>query len=69
MLRGQEPVRDPDAALRPHPDPQVELWAGVLHTFVDGLAAQLVNTPHGLGPGGARELLRALLEAVPGRAV
>ncbi|MET8870107.1 TetR family transcriptional regulator C-terminal domain-containing protein [Nonomuraea sp. NPDC004580] len=66
QLRGHEPDRDPDAALRPHPDPQVELWAAVLHTFVDGLAAQLVNTPDRLSGDDARRLLRALLEAVPG---
>ncbi|MCK2216996.1 hypothetical protein MF672_024845 [Actinomadura sp. ATCC 31491] len=43
------------------------LWAALLHTFVDGLAAQLVNTPGEVPGGTAGRLLRSLLEAVPSR--
>ncbi|TDE58873.1 TetR/AcrR family transcriptional regulator [Nonomuraea mesophila] len=64
-LRGHEPVRDPGQAMGPHPDPEVELWAALLHTFVDGLAAQLVNTPGQVPPATAAHLLRSLLRAVP----
>ncbi|WP_165977645.1 TetR/AcrR family transcriptional regulator [Nonomuraea diastatica] len=64
-LRGHEPVREPDQATAPHPDAQVELWAALLHTFVDGLAAQIVNTPGQVSAGTAGHLLRSLLRAVP----
>ncbi|MCF6476151.1 TetR family transcriptional regulator [Nonomuraea sp. MG754425] len=65
VLRGHDPVTDLGQALLPHPDAQVELWAGLLHTFVDGLASQLVNTPGQVPPAAAARLLRSLLEAVP----
>jgi AcrR family transcriptional regulator len=61
-LRGYEPVREPGQATLPHPDPQVELWAGLLHTFVDGLASQIMNTPGEMPAGTAAHLLRSLLE-------
>ncbi|WP_165974483.1 TetR/AcrR family transcriptional regulator [Nonomuraea deserti] len=64
-LRGHEPVRDPGQATAPHPDAEVELWAALLHTFVDGLAAQLMNTPSQVSAGTAGHLLRSLLRAVP----
>ncbi|MFG6196907.1 TetR/AcrR family transcriptional regulator [Nonomuraea sp. JJY05] len=64
-LRGHEPVREPGQATLPHPDAQVELWAAILHTFVDGLASQLMNTPGQVSAGTAAQLLRSLLEAVP----
>ncbi|WP_169789089.1 TetR/AcrR family transcriptional regulator [Nonomuraea candida] len=65
LLRGHEPAQDLDRAALPHPDPEVELWAALLHTFVDGLAAQIVNTPGQMPAGTAGRLLRALLRAVP----
>lgn len=46
-------------------DPEVDVWAPLLHTFVDGLASQLVNTPGEMPPDRARSLLRSLLSAVP----
>ncbi|MEE8868117.1 MAG: TetR/AcrR family transcriptional regulator [Acidipropionibacterium acidipropionici] len=54
-------------AWQPHPDADVEQWAAVLHTFVDGLAAQLIDTPGQVGPEDARSLLRWLLEAAAPR--
>ncbi|MGS2647158.1 TetR family transcriptional regulator C-terminal domain-containing protein [Streptosporangium sp. LJ11] len=65
VLRGHESIREPDRATVPHPDAQVELWAALLHTFVDGLAAQIVNTPGEVSAGTAARLLRSLLHAVP----
>lgn len=64
-LRGVPTVDDPAHAAQPHPDPEVEEWAALLHTFVDGLASQLVNTPNELTPGTARNLLRTFLRHVP----
>lgn len=52
-------------AARPHPDGEVETWAALTRTFVDGLASQLVNTPGEVGADSARELLRILLAQVP----
>lgn len=66
LLRGYEPTRDLSQATLPHPDAQVELWAALLHTFVDGLASQIMNTPGEVSADTAGQLLRALLRAVPG---
>ncbi|MET8306880.1 hypothetical protein [Micromonospora sp. NPDC005173] len=49
----------------PHPDAEVELWAALLHTFVDGLASQIINTPREVSADAAARLLRSLLQAVP----
>lgn len=62
-LFGRDPVQDPGAALQPHPDADVELWAALLHTFVDGLAGQLVATPGEVSEDDAARLLRSLLTA------
>lgn len=67
-LRGYEPTSEPDGAALPHPDAQVELWAALLHTFVDGLASQITNTPGEVSADTAAQLLRSLLRAVPPRA-
>ncbi|MEQ4722465.1 TetR family transcriptional regulator C-terminal domain-containing protein [Nonomuraea sp. B19D2] len=64
-LRGCEPTREPGQATLPHPDAQVELWAALLHTFVDGLASQIMNTPGEVSADTAARLLRSLLQAVP----
>jgi AcrR family transcriptional regulator len=64
-IRGHETTRDPSQATLPHPDAQVELWGALLHTFVDGLAAQLTNTPGEVSADTAAQLLRSLLQAVP----
>lgn len=65
LLRGYETTRDPSRATLPHPDEQVELWAALLHTFVDGLAGQIMNTPGEVSADTAAQLLRSLLRAVP----
>lgn len=65
LLRGHETTSDPGEATHPHPDPQVETWAALLHTFVDGLSGQLVHTPGEVTAADAERLLRALLRAVP----
>ncbi|WP_181833682.1 TetR/AcrR family transcriptional regulator [Acidipropionibacterium virtanenii] len=54
-------------ATQPHPDDQVEMWAAVLHTFVDGLASQLTDTPGQVSPEEARSLLRRLLASAAPR--
>ncbi|MEV0385635.1 TetR family transcriptional regulator C-terminal domain-containing protein [Nonomuraea sp. NPDC050643] len=64
-LRGHETAREPGQAALPHPDAEVELWAALLHTFVDGLASQLMNTPGQVSAADAAQLLRSLLRAVP----
>lgn len=64
VLLGHESIREPDQAALPHPDAQVELWAALLHTFVDGLAGQIMNTPGEVSAGTAAGLLRSLLRAV-----
>lgn len=64
-IRGYETTREVSQATLPHPDAQVELWAALLHTFVDGLAAQIVNTPGEVSADTAARLLRSLLQAVP----
>jgi AcrR family transcriptional regulator len=63
-LRGLETINDPALAALPHPDREVEVWAALTHTFVDGLASQLVNTPGEVSVDAARALLRALLAKV-----
>jgi AcrR family transcriptional regulator len=65
VLRGKEPAGEPGQAALPHPDAEVELWAALLHTFVDGLASQIVNTPGQVSADTAAYLLRSLLRAVP----
>lgn len=65
-LRGMDTSGDLDLAAVPHPDADVERWAAILHTFADGLAAQLTTTPNELDPHTAARLLRSLLRAVPG---
>lgn len=65
LLRGHETSGDLSQAALPHRDAQVELWAALLHTFTDGLASQLTNTPGEVSSGTAARLLRALLRAVP----
>ncbi|WP_176955695.1 TetR family transcriptional regulator C-terminal domain-containing protein [Sinosporangium album] len=70
-LRGYEPIRETnEAVLRPHHDHEVELWAALLHTFVDGLASQIVNTPGEVTAADAGRLLRQFLSvaAKPGPA-
>lgn len=64
-LRGQPTAPSPAAASAPHADPEVEVWAALLHTFTDGLASQLITTPGEVTPEPARQLLRSLLGAVP----
>ncbi len=64
-LRGHVPATEPAPATLPHPDPQVELWAALLHTFVDGIASQITNTPYKVSADTAMRLLRSFLEAVP----
>ncbi|GAA2823471.1 TetR family transcriptional regulator C-terminal domain-containing protein [Kribbella solani] len=58
-LLGYEPERGlTEATFREHDDPEVERWAALLHTFVDGLAAQLVHTPREVTAADARRLLK-----------
>ncbi|WP_328425241.1 TetR family transcriptional regulator C-terminal domain-containing protein [Micromonospora sp. NBC_00389] len=64
-LRGHETTSEPSQAAIPHPDAEVELWAALLHTFVDGLASQIINTPREVSAVAAARLLRSLLQAVP----
>ena len=66
LIRGHVPARELGQATLPHPDAEVELWAALLHTFVDGLASQIMNTPAQVPPDTAGQLLRSLLRAVPG---
>ena len=63
LLRGH-PATLPDPT-NPPVDSQEWLWAGLLHTFVDGLASQLVNTPGEITAKTDKSLLRSLLAAVP----
>ena len=64
-IRGYDTTREPHQARNPHADPEVELWAALLHTFIDGLAAQITSTPHEVSADAAARLLRSMLEAVP----
>lgn len=64
-IRGHETTGDLNRATVAHPDAEVEVWAALLHTFVDGLASQIVNTPGEVSAGVAARLLRSLLQAVP----
>ena len=57
-LGGLPPLQDPD---REHPDPWLETWSEYLHTFVDGLALQMMVTPAQVPPESARARLRAFL--------
>ncbi|KUI21032.1 hypothetical protein AU192_11285 [Mycobacterium lehmannii] len=60
-LRDQETTSDPELATVPHADNEIEEWSALLHTFVDGLASQLTNTPGEVTPASARNLLLSLL--------
>ena len=51
-------VEDP---ARVHPDTLVEEWSEHLHTYVDGIALQLVVTPSVVGADGVRARLRTFL--------
>lgn len=62
-LHGHETTDDPAGAALPHPEPGVELWAAMLHTFVDGLASQIINTPGEVDAATASGLLRSFLHA------
>ncbi|MEH1124427.1 TetR family transcriptional regulator C-terminal domain-containing protein [Micromonospora sp. CPCC 206061] len=64
-MRGHETTHEPSQATLQHSDAQVELWAALLHTFVDGLAAQITSTPGEVSADTAAQLLRSLLQAVP----
>lgn len=44
-----------------HPDPWLETWAEYLHTFVDGLALQMMLNPVQVSPENAKARLRAFL--------
>ncbi|WP_159944465.1 MULTISPECIES: TetR/AcrR family transcriptional regulator [unclassified Nocardiopsis] len=55
------PAPDPSG---PHPEAAVEEWSGHLHTYVDGLALQLVLSPATTGPDRARQSLRVFLARV-----
>ena len=64
-LRGYGSVSESaEAACRPHDEPSVESWAALMHTFVDGLAAQMVDTPSEMTVDAVRTLLRTFLRAV-----
>ncbi|MQA95587.1 MAG: TetR family transcriptional regulator [Streptosporangiales bacterium] len=65
VLLGHEPVHGiiPEA-FRPHDDPAVETGAALLHTFVDGLASQILNTPGEVTPAHSADLLREFLHVL-----
>jgi AcrR family transcriptional regulator len=52
------PVTAPE---REHPDPWVETWSERLHTYVDGLAIQMMLTSSQVPPKAARARLRSFL--------
>ena len=49
---------------QPHPDPWVEEWAEHLHTYIDGLALQLMVTPGLIGPEDVRRRLKTFLARI-----
>ncbi|WP_017586425.1 TetR/AcrR family transcriptional regulator [Nocardiopsis ganjiahuensis] len=57
-LGGLPPLEEPEQV---HPDPWVETWSEYLHTYIDGLALQLMVTPTQVPPKAARARLRAFL--------
>lgn len=66
-LFGHEPVQGLVAeAFLPHEDPAVETAAALLHTFNDGLASQIVNTPGQVSAADSARLLRAFLVVLAG---
>ena len=57
-LGGYPPLEEPEQV---HHDPWVETWSEYLHTYLDGLALQLMVTPTQVPPEAARTRLRAFL--------
>jgi AcrR family transcriptional regulator len=57
-LGGLPPLEEADLV---HPDPWVETWAEFLHTYLDGLALQMMVTPAQVPPETGRARLRAFL--------
>lgn len=60
-LGGLPPLEDPESE---HPDPWLETWAAFLHTFVDGLALQMMVNPAQVPPEAGRARLRSFLAHV-----
>lgn len=57
-LGGLPPLEEPE---QEQPDPWLETWSEYLHTFVDGLAIQMMLTPAQVPPEAAKARLRAFL--------
>lgn len=57
-LGGLPPLEDPE---QEQPDPWLETWSEYLHTFIDGLAFQMMLTPAQVPPEAAKARLRAFL--------
>ena len=60
-LGGLPPLEDPE---HEHPDPWLETWAAFLHTFVDGLALQMMVNPAQVPAEAGRARLRSFLAHV-----
>ena len=57
-LGGLPPLEDPE---QEQPDPWLETWSEYLHTFIDGLAIQMMLAPAQVPPEAAKARLRAFL--------
>ncbi len=60
-LGGLPPQEDPEQI---HPDPWVETWSEYLHTYLDGLALQVMVNPAQVPPEAARARLRTFLSHI-----
>jgi AcrR family transcriptional regulator len=60
-LAGLPPLEEPE---QEHPDPWLEAWAEVLHTYVDGLAIQMMLASAQVPPETAKARLRAFLASI-----
>lgn len=60
-LGGLTPLEDPEQG---HPDPWLETWAEHLHTYVDGLALQMMIASSQVPPESAKARLRTFLARI-----